>query len=662
MKYLQLIIIVFLSLKLDAQAYIDVVSNDCPTPDILKVCIGEDNSYEGNYMFKTYDHFCGDDTITGNIRIFRNESGDYFVDDFSFGTWAYCYDAEEGPRGTLRLFIDCSEVTGVSGTDNFGDVWGTGNIEYTGQSLIISWFNSYPEFGTTELIPLDGTPITRPDAFLESEYDFVWNTGARNQSISTLESGTFSVTVSGPDFNGVLQTTIQEDATIFDENCSDQILEVSYFLDDNRNGTFDSGEKAVHPGEQYLSIEPSPAYKSIESSGHERYVVAAGNYLLDNVHPSLGFTNLPAQLDVQANSGILPLELGLYAEEMATDAHVDISSLSPERCNAAVPFRLTIRNTGTSAFNERIALAIPEELSYVNAHPMPANTEPELLEWDVPLPDHGDELQISLLLQMPDSEFIGETFCLTPLASAFTRSDDAFCFALRCAYDPNDKHGTPFSEDNNRVLPDATMKYTVRFENLGNDTAFNIRIEDQLDPGLDINSYRFIQSSHEVTRQYIRSDRTLVFELNQIELPSIEQDSFENKGFVQYAIEPVELLPEETVINNTADIFFDLNDAIVTNTTEHVIFYDLSSTESVFTHKNSLSVHPNPAGPSLFIDTGECSNQSLRYSITDINGTLLAKGIHKGERIEIQHLPKGIYFLNLRSECTGMQVVRFAKM
>ena len=62
---------------------------------------------------------------------------------------------------------------------------------------------------------------------------------------------------------------------------------------------------------------------------------------------------------------------------------------------------------------------------------------------------------------------------------------------LNCAYDPNDKlvHPTGVQEEGYTLFGEE-LEYTVRFQNIGTDTAFNIRIEDQLDDDLDWNTFR----------------------------------------------------------------------------------------------------------------------------------------------------------------------------
>jgi len=82
---------------------------------------------------------------------------------------------------------------------------------------------------------------------------------------------------------------------------------------------------------------------------------------------------------------------------------------------------------------------------------------------------------IDLTLVFPSSDFVGENCCL---CSDFVLDNEELgvrehCFNLRCAVDSNDKHGTPFrGGDDNYTLFEESLDYTIRFENLGSDTAF----------------------------------------------------------------------------------------------------------------------------------------------------------------------------------------------
>jgi len=661
--YIILISLLCISEQSRSQAYIDFIEKPCPASDILSVCIGDDNSYDGKYNFRTYDHFCGEE-ITGTLSVYRDQKGEYFLDDFSFGTWTECYGID-GPSGTLRLNIDCNEVIGISGTDNYGDVWGTSEVIYTGSSFIISWFNTYSEFGTTELTPLDGHPINEPSSILESEYSFLWSTGETSQTIQTTDLGEFFVEVYGPNgFYHLATLTIFEDLQNFELTCTDQILEVSYFNDDNKNGIQDAGESSIYNGAKYIQLTPQQKLFAYEGEMKERYVLLAQDYDISVVHPDFKSTNLPLNLNVTPSQGLIPLSIGLYPINEVEDVHIDITSGSIERCNTLVPFYIKIKNTGTVPFNNKIHLKFDPIIEYKSAGPDPSSISPGKLTWDIYIPDHSGEIKIVLLVRMPDELSVDEQFCLVPESGGFEKSSDSYCFKLSCAIDPNDKHGTPFRGDRNFTLFEEELKYTIRFENLGNDTAFNVRVEDQLDPSLDLSTYRFIQSSHEVNRQFIDQNRNLIFDFKDIMLPSVEQDSVANKGFVQFAIKSLPNLVEESPIENTAEIYFDFNDLVITNTTQHLMVSELETSSVDALHRKDLlkfSVYPNPVQDQLMLQYNNPENLNLYFNIVDIAGKSAKSGRLKSRIINLEELQSGMYFLKVYDSKQSSALVRFVK-
>jgi len=634
--------------SLSAQSiFIDLVNNDCPEPDILTVCLGDNDSYTGQYRYKTYDHFCGEE-ITGTTRIYRNQQGEYFFDDFSFGTWPSCYGID-GPTGTLRFNVNCSSILGISGTDNYGDVWGTEDVSYSDTSFIIKWFNSYPEFGTTELIPLDGRPIGEPGADLGSDYSIKWSTGDTSQTIFVIEPGRYAVDVTsstGDVFSDFIN--VPEDTSAFDPLCNGEIIEVSYFLDKNANAVLDGDETLIPTGEKYMQLSPLPIHQGNEKQFHERYVVEPGRYHFIGLHQNLAMSNPNLFVDVFPNAGIVPAAIGLVPDNLVSLADVHISSLNPERCNRVVPFRITIKNTGTTPYDDQVTIYKDPLMSFVSAGPEPSDVSEYHIAWDVSLAEHGDKETISLLLKMPGGEYTGELFCLSPSSGNYLKSYSDYCFPLRCAYDPNDKHGTPFRGDRNLCLFEEELKYTIRFENLGNDTAFDVRIEDRLHEGFDISSYKLLQSSHEVTRHYIDMNRVLHIYFDNIMLPSIEQDTIANKGFVQFEIKTEETLPEESDINNTARIYFDFNDPVVTNQTVHTFVTEFPTTSTKeLLGEYMLTLWPNPSNDILNLRSLNSGFSPDSYQIIDPRGRTISSGkILKGA-VSLQQLEAGYYFIRV---------------
>ena len=660
MRHLLFIALLTFSTGLYAQEiFIDWVKNDCPDSDILSVCLGQDNSYVGQYNFITYNHSCTsqtispDDTITGTQRIYRNVFGEYFLEDFSFGYWPNCYNIEP-PTGTLRLNVECNTIYGLTGTDNFGDVWDSGNIRYTGNSIVLDWFNSYGEFGTTELTPIDGTNILDPEVLINDDYTILWSTGETSRSIETNTHGRYEVTVTGPNgFTADAFVYVPQDNTILDGRCSNEILEISYFLDDNINGIQDPEETDVAAGEDYVQLIVAPLMSSIENGTTERHALTTFPYIIQDIHPHLDISNLPTQIQLAENSGITELSLGLFAVNDAEEISVSISTTHIERCNTVVPFQVKVKNTGTAPYEGPLVIEYNPVIEFVNATPEPQEIKKGNISYDISLEEHGDELTFILLLKMPPVDFLGEVFCLTPNTGDLTKSLDEYCFEISCAYDPNDKHGTPFRGDKNPTLFEEEVKYTIRFENLGKDTAFDIRIEDQLSESFDINSYRFLQSSHTVTRQYINDERTLIFMFDNIQLPSIEQDSVENKGFVQFAISPIEGLEVDHELSNTAEIYFDFNDPIITNTTTHTLVKDLTTSINTLNEETVLfNLYPNPATDNVQISTDQTSS-AYKYELLDTRGSLISVGRFVGSHtLDVSNIDAGVYILRLTDQKT----------
>ena len=122
---------------------------------------------------------------------------------------------------------------------------------------------------------------------------------------------------------------------------------------------------------------------------------------------------------------------------------------------------------------------------------------------------------IRLTVEMPSFEFMGDTLTsyvtITSLDDSGTElftTTDSVEQILVCAYDPNDKIVSPQGiGDFGGILQDTPeLEYTIRFQNTGNDTAFNVVIKDPLSPYLDWSSLEILGASHEMN-PYFRCRR-----------------------------------------------------------------------------------------------------------------------------------------------------------
>src|SRR5205085_2261437 len=131
---------------------------------------------------------------------------------------------------------------------------------------------------------------------------------------------------------------------------------------------------------------------------------------------------------------------------------------------------------------------------------------------------------------------------------------------------PNEKFVTPEG-----IIPSGQkeLKYTIEFQNTGNDTAFKIVIKDTLSQSLDYKTFRVIASSHPYI--FTMEERVLTFTFDNILLPDSTTDESHSHGFIKYSISPDTGLAQSTSIKNTAHIYFDYNGAVATNTALNIV-------------------------------------------------------------------------------------------
>ena len=181
------------------------------------------------------------------------------------------------------------------------------------------------------------------------------------------------------------------------------------------------------------------------------------------------------------------------------------------------------------------------------------------------------------------------------------------------SYDPNDK--TVDLEENINPATTETLTYVIRFQNTGTAPAQNIYILDTLSANLDWTSFELLETSHPM--QVINlGNGVLRFDYPQIWLPDSSANEPESHGHLVYRIREQSTNGLGTEIFNTAHIYFDWNDAIVTNTTYNV--NTALSIEEI--SSDAVKVFPNPATDWLSIQT---ALDMQLVELVDVSGKVL---------------------------------------
>lgn len=148
---------------------------------------------------------------------------------------------------------------------------------------------------------------------------------------------------------------------------------------------------------------------------------------------------------------------------------------------------------------------------------------------------------------------------------------DQYCDEVRASFDPNDKTAVPEGVGQDHVIrANQDFEYKIRFQNTGTDTAFRVVIVDTLSALLDAHSLKLGTSSHPCQVE-VYPGNIVHFVFQPIVLPHSQADEPASHGYVIFNIGQQPDLPEGTRIENRATIYFDQNEAVITNTSFHTI-------------------------------------------------------------------------------------------
>jgi uncharacterized repeat protein (TIGR01451 family) len=224
---------------------------------------------------------------------------------------------------------------------------------------------------------------------------------------------------------------------------------------------------------------------------------------------------------------------------------------------------------------------------------------------------------------------------------------DMDCDRIIGAYDPNDKFAWPFGTGNQwKIDRNDDLEYRIRFQNTGNDTAFTIVVIDTLSDKLNLETLRFTGNSHPYT--YELTDNVLTVRFDNIMLPDSASNLAGSIGYFRFMIDQMEDNPANYVVENFADIYFDFNPPIRTNTEYRSVGEVALNVEQA--EINSFTLFPVPASDLVTIQLANKNNDELStVRIFDVSGRFIQLQQFKGNQtsISVSNLNSGIYLIEV---------------
>ncbi len=467
------------------------------------------------------------------------------------------------------------------------------------------------------------------------------------------------------DFIGVSNPLFDTSSPIF-TNLSLNItngIKLNAFLDNNNNGIQDNNETNYTQGTFGYTINSEPIHNVNTSNGElylyesnpatvynlsynintnnnfcgSQYLVASSSYSNVTVAPGSGITTYNFPITVVPCDDVA---IYLYAGGNPRPGFIYYNYMTYINEGNQVA-------SGTINFTKDSALTL---LSNSENAPMTADG----FSYNYSNLNPGESRVISVAMQVPTipNVMLGQSLTnsvnITPADGNPNNNASTLTRNIVGSYDPNDKtesHGGKILHSG--FTANDYLTYTIRFENTGTAEAINIRVNDILDEKLDETSIKMVRASHPYVLDRVGNNVTWHFDGVNLP-PSIPGDEVTGHGYIVFQIKPTPGFAIGDIIPNTADIFFDFNPAIVTNTctTEFVPFLGVNAFTS-----DTFEYYPNPTSDIVTFNLKNTSTPIETIEVMDVLGkTLLTKNNnYSNASIDLSSLSKGMYLIKVKA-------------
>ncbi len=463
------------------------------------------------------------------------------------------------------------------------------------------------------------------------------------------------------------------------------------YVDANTNCTQDTGEDGV----ENIMIHCSGfGYAFTDANGHYSFQVPTGTYTISETinqyYPLSPCQNNSNTVSVVAASGCnTVVDFGNVINPLHDLKIVTMNSFAPPIPGMAYQQTVVVKNQGTiTESGVQMGYQSDDQIPFVNAT-LPSFTQlnsatyPEWYSVQSGFPSLNPNASSVILLNYntPTNiplgtvvDYFDTVAHVAPIATNWLLDNspwnnvNTYQPQVIGSYDPNYKEVTPRGEGaaGNIPLETSEFDYTIHFQNEGTYFAQNIVVTDQLDADFDWTTFKPGYSEYEYSTT-MNETGLVTFTFAGINLPW--KDGYGDalsSALVQYSIERKTTTPIGTEFTNTANIYFDFNAPITTNTTLNtlaVLAVD-EETPGVDVNAVTMNLYPVPASDYLTIQVNNVSqNETATISIIDLMGKVVLSdevNLNEGSTMvtkELSGLMTGTYLTRIQFE-NGSAIVK----
>ncbi len=409
-------------------------------------------------------------------------------------------------------------------------------------------------------------------------------------------------------------------------------------------------------------VEEGIAYTNNENE--YSFSVGAGNYTITPSFENPSYFNVnPLEASV-----IFPTEDGLTEIQdfcitpngIHNDLEIVLASTVPARPGFDAEYLLVYKNKGNQTLSGDVSFTYNEDvLDYISSTEMPTTQTEGVLGWTYVdlLPFESRNVAVTLNVNSPMEipainidDVLNFSATITPVDIDDLPEDNQFSLeqVVIGAYDPND-----ITCLEGAVLEPSYigkyLHYLINFENTGNAPAENIVVAMHVDTTLyNLNSLELLNSSHASEIRINGNKVEFIFE-------SIFLEAL-GKGHLVFKMKSQEALQVGDTVTQHAEIFFDFNFPVITNTAS-TTFAVLSTPE--FTANTTIAVYPNPFNEVLTIKAKDIIRD---VEIYDVQGRVVfSEKINSTEAVlNIPEQTQGVYFVKMTTD-QGIEIEKIIK-
>lgn len=441
---------------------------------------------------------------------------------------------------------------------------------------------------------------------------------------------------------------------------------------DNENDGCDSSDGFISNVKYSISNGTTTGSIISNNIGNYSIPVQAGIHTITPILENPSYFNVsPANVVVNFPSQTSPFTQNfcITPNGIMHDVEISIIPTSVARPDFDCHYQIIYKNKGNQLENGTISLVFDDAIfdliwssastssqtfgnlnwNYSNLQPLETRTINVVLNLNSPMEtpavNANDILNLIATITSPN-----ETPCNNWLQS---QCDNVFTLnqTVVNSYDPNDKTCL----QGNTISPDRVggyVHYMIRFENTGTFPAENIVVKDMIDTTkFDVSSLVPLHASHNYFTKVTGNKVEFIFE--NINLPF---DDANNDGYIAFKIKTVPTLVVGNTFSNSANIYFDYNFPIITNTATTTI---AALSNPSFEFANYFSLYPNPTTNELNINL-KSAIEIHSIQIYNTIGQLITVQTGNALKVDVSNLKTGNYFIKINTN-EGYSTSQFIK-